>query len=86
LDRKFQIYDGNELAPNSNSIVWMCLEFDVRIKRRNQFQIMLDVQTIELDVLLILNNIFRKKKEFGQRTNRSNQSPIELSEGSRAGS
>jgi hypothetical protein len=39
LDLKFQIYDGNELASNSNYVVWMYLEFAVTIKGCNQFQI-----------------------------------------------
>jgi hypothetical protein len=39
LDWKFQIYDGNELASNSNYVVWIYLEFAVTIKGCNQFQI-----------------------------------------------
>jgi hypothetical protein len=62
LDYKFQIYDGNELASNSNSIVWMSLEFDVRIKGGVTNSIscldVLNVQAIEFDILSILNNIF----------------------------
>jgi hypothetical protein len=43
------------MVSNSNSVVWMCMVFIVRMASNSNF--CLDVQAMEFDVLLSLDNI-----------------------------
>lgn len=51
----YQNQDGKEMVSNSNSVVWMCMVFIVRMASNSNF--CLDVQAMEFDVLLSLDNI-----------------------------